>query len=190
VKKLAIFASGTGSNARAIMEYFKGHRSVSVQLIVCNRPEAGVLKHAADFQVPVLQVVRQDFVETENLLQKLKEHQIDWIILAGFLWLIPADLIEMYRNKIINIHPALLPDFGGKGMYGSNVHKAVLSAGSKSSGITIHYVNEEYDKGDIIAQFSCPVDISDTPETLVGKIHKLEQRYYPETIEKLVLKSK
>jgi len=187
VKKLAIFASGSGTNAQAIMQYFENHRDISIALVVCNRPGAGVIQRAHTFNVPVMMINKTDLYESDTVLQKLNASGIDWIILAGFLWLVPEDLIKAYNGKIVNIHPALLPNFGGKGMYGAKVHQAVLDSGKKVSGISIHFVNEHYDRGDIIAQFTCPVEETETLATLQHKIHKLEHRYYPETIEKLVL---
>jgi formyltetrahydrofolate-dependent phosphoribosylglycinamide formyltransferase len=185
-KRLAIFASGAGSNAKRIIEHFNNNASAKVVLIVCNNPTAGVLQIAADNNIPVMMINRKGFYEEEQCLQELELHQVDLIVLAGFLWIIPAYLIKAYPNRIINIHPALLPKFGGKGMYGENVHKAIIEAGEKESGITIHYVDEHYDKGDIIFQARCAVESADTPAALAQKIHVLEHEHYPRVIEKLL----
>ena len=184
--RLAVFASGTGSNARRIIEHFKHGSSVRVSLIVCNNPKAGVLNVAAEYNLPVLMLNRQSFFESRTCLDELELHKIDWLILAGFLWRVPGYLIEAYPNRIINIHPALLPKFGGKGMYGGKVHQAVLASGEKESGITIHYVDEHYDNGDIIFQARCPVLDSDSAESLAERIHSLEHKFFPEVIESVV----
>ncbi len=185
-KHIAIFASGAGSNARKIIEYFKNSATVKVALIVCNNPRAAVLYIAAEHSIPTLMVNKQSLYKEDNCLEELRLHQIDLIVLAGFLWMIPQNLINNYRNRIINIHPALLPKFGGKGMYGENVHKTVIEAGEKESGITIHYVDEHYDNGDVIFQARCIVDPDDTPSTLAEKVHKLEHEHYSKVIEKLI----
>lgn len=187
-KKIAIFASGAGSNAKKIIEYFEGHDQICVRLIVCNKPEAGVLQIAADAHIPVLLIEREKFFSGNGYVNELKAAGIDFIVLAGFLWKIPQILINVYRNKIINIHPALLPRFGGKGMYGSKVHEAVIAAGEKESGITIHYVDEHYDNGDVIFQATCPVSADDTPDTLAQKIHKLEHENFARVVEECVRK--
>lgn len=188
VKHLSIFASGAGSNANKIIEHFRNNKQVKVALIVCNNPKAGVLQIAADNNIPVMLVNRKGFYETEACLDELKLHNIDLIVLAGFLWMIPGYLIKDYPDRIINIHPALLPKYGGKGMYGENVHKAVIEAGEKESGITIHYVDEHYDNGDIIFQATCPVFPADTPASLAQRIHALEHTHYAEVIEKILIK--
>lgn len=187
-KKIAIFASGAGSNAEKIIEYFTGHKKISVGLVACNKPGAGVLQIASDFNIPVLMIDKERFFDENGYTDELKEAGIDFIVLAGFLWKIPQTLIDNYRNKIINIHPALLPKFGGKGMYGSKVHEAVIAAGEKESGITIHYVDEYYDNGDIIFQAACPVSADDTPDTLAQKIHQLEHENFARVIEECVKK--
>ena len=189
IKNIAIFASGAGSNARKIIEHFAGNASVKVALIVCNNPRAGVIQVGADHNIPVLMVNRKSFFESETCLDELKLHDTGLIVLAGFLWMIPGYLIKAFPNRIINIHPALLPKYGGKGMYGENVHKAVIEAGEKESGITIHYVDEHYDNGDIIFQAKCPVLESDTPDSLSGRIHDLEHAHFPKVIEALVAES-
>lgn len=183
---IAIFASGAGSNAKKIIEHFRNNSSVKVGLIVCNNPRASVLQIAADNNIPVMLVNRKGFFETEACLDKLKLHNINFVVLAGFLWMIPGYLIKAYPNKIINIHPALLPKFGGKGMYGGNVHKAVIESGEKESGITIHYVDGHYDNGDIIFQAGCEVTSTDTPASLAQRIHELEHEHFAKVIEGLL----
>ncbi|MCO6496533.1 MAG: phosphoribosylglycinamide formyltransferase [Chitinophagaceae bacterium] len=183
--KFAVFASGAGSNTRKIIEYFKSHELGEVALVVCNNPKAGVLQIAEDAGIPSL-LIEKDPFKTTGYLKELRDYGIRFIVLAGFLWKIPPVLIEAFPQRIINIHPALLPKYGGKGMYGMAVHKAVLEAGEQESGITIHYVDEHYDHGDHILQEKVGVDPQDTPESLAGKIHVLEHRYLPETIEKII----
>lgn len=184
---LAIFASGAGSNAKKIIEYFAGHASIKVSLIVCNKPGAGVLAIADAADIPSLIIEKEQFFRGDHYLPALSTWRIDYLILAGFLWKVPAALIEAYPRKIVNIHPALLPAYGGKGMYGSNVHNAVISNKESRSGITIHFVDEHYDHGDIIFQAHCDIDETDNAETLAAKVHALEHRYYPEVIEQVVL---
>jgi phosphoribosylglycinamide formyltransferase 1 len=183
---VAIFASGNGSNAQRITEYFRNHHSVSIDLILSNKPDAYVLKRAEDLHVPSFVFTSKELRETDIVLEKLKEYHIDFIVLAGFLLLIPVYLTRAFPNKIVNIHPALLPKYGGKGMYGHHVHETVIAAGEKESGISIHYVNENYDEGDIIFQAKCPVLPGDTADSLAGRIHKLEWEHYPEVIGKLI----
>ncbi|HEX8278813.1 MAG TPA: formyltransferase family protein, partial [Segetibacter sp.] len=154
-KQIAIFASGAGSNAKKIIEHFKGNDSIVVKLIVCNKPGAGVIQIAADNNIDVLILERERFFKGDGYVEELHKWSIDFIVLAGFLWKIPETIIENFRNRIINIHPALLPKYGGKGMYGSKVHEAVIASGETESGITIHYVDEHYDNGDIIFQAKC-----------------------------------
>ena len=187
--RLAIFASGSGSNAERISTYFENSSDVLVKCIVSNKKDAFVHERAKKLGVPSISFSRHDFCETDTVLNYLKENEIDYIILAGFLWLIPQNLLTHYPNKIINIHPALLPAYGGKNMYGMNVHKAVIENREKESGITIHYVNEKYDDGKTIFQATCNIDENDTPESLAEKIHQLEYQYFPTTIEKIVLKN-
>jgi phosphoribosylglycinamide formyltransferase-1 len=184
---LALFASGNGSNVQRIADYFRGHPDVSIDLVLSNNPQAYVLERSQKLNIPSLVFSRKDFYETNYILDILLARNITHIILAGFLWLIPENILKTFQGKIINIHPALLPGYGGKGMYGTRVHQAVINSGATSSGITIHYVNETYDEGQIIFQSRCPVVPEDTPETLAGKIHQLEYRYYPEIIEQIVL---
>jgi formyltetrahydrofolate-dependent phosphoribosylglycinamide formyltransferase len=185
-KNIAIFASGAGSNAKRIIEHFRNNDHIKVGLIVCNNPKAGVLEIAAENNIPVMLVNRKGFYENEGCLNELKLHNINLIVLAGFLWMIPGYLINTYPNQIINIHPALLPKYGGKGMYGEYVHEAVINAGEKESGITIHYVDEHYDNGDIIFQANCPVLPTDTPDMLAERIHELEHTHYAKVIEQLL----
>jgi phosphoribosylglycinamide formyltransferase 1 len=184
--RIAIFASGAGSNAKKIIEYFHGHSSVEIALIVCNKPHAGVLQIAAEHRIETLQIEKERFFRGDAYVTLLKEKKIDWIVLAGFLWKIPTALINAYPQHIINIHPALLPKYGGKGMYGAHVHAAVIAAGEKESGITIHFVDEHYDHGDTIFQATCEVKADDTPETLSQRIHVLEHEYFPKVIGQLL----
>lgn len=184
--RIAIFASGTGSNAQKIIDHFKLSASVKIELIVCNKPNAGVLSIASNEDIPSLLISRERFMKGDAYLPELEKHKIDLIVLAGFLWKIPGTLINAFRGKIINIHPALLPKYGGSGMYGHYVHESVISNKEKESGITIHYVDEIYDHGEIIFQAKCIVEESDTPELLAQKIHKLEHEHFPVVIEKLL----
>ena len=185
---IAIFASGAGSNARKIIEYFenKGSR-IKVSLIVCNVPRAGVLEIAEEKGIPSLMINKSDFV-ANGYVESLKNAGIDFIVLAGFLWKVPEVLVSAYPKAIINIHPALLPKYGGKGMYGAHVHEAVIAAGEKTSGITIHWVNEHYDEGAVIFQATCSIEPGDTPNDLANKIHALEHAHFAPTIEKLLMK--
>ena len=182
---LIIFASGKGSNAQAIIDYFKENKKARVSLIVSNKADAGVLDIARREHIPFLVVDKTTLRET-LLLEQLLEHEPSLIVLAGFLWKIPDALIHAFPNKIVNIHPALLPSYGGKGMYGHNVHNAVIAAAEKESGITIHYVNEVYDSGNIIVQARCPVHGNDTADRLAARIHHLEHFYFPRSIEFLL----
>ncbi len=186
---IAIFASGAGSNAQQIIHQFSDSAQSNIALIVCNKPGAGVLHIAAKANIPSLLTERERFFSGDHYLPELKKHHIDFIVLAGFLWKMPAALIHAYPKKILNIHPALLPKYGGKGMYGSKVHEAVIAAGEKQSGITIHYVDELYDHGEIIFQATCEVAPHDTPETLAQKIHLLEHANYPGVIAGIVQKA-
>jgi formyltetrahydrofolate-dependent phosphoribosylglycinamide formyltransferase len=186
IKKIAVFASGTGSNARKIIEHFKNGSQAKVALVICNNPNAGVLNVAAENHVPVVMVNRKSFFDDTTCLDELMLHQIDLLVLAGFLWKIPSYLLEAFPNRIVNLHPALLPKYGGKGMYGDNVHKTVIESGEKESGITIHYVDEHYDNGDIIFQARCEISPEDTPGSLAKKIHALEHEHYPRVIQQLL----
>lgn len=184
-KNIIIFASGAGSNAQKIIDYFKENFLIKIALIVCNNPKAGVITIAAKENIPVLLIEKNLFRET-GYLSEIKKYKPDLIVLAGFLWKIPEILITGFHQKIINIHPALLPAHGGKGMYGNAVHAAVVAAKENESGITIHYVDEKYDHGKTIFQASCSVTENDTAESLAEKIHQLEHEYYPKTIDKLL----
>jgi len=181
--RIAIFASGAGSNARKILEYFKDNPRIEVALIVTNRPNAGVVKIAEESRLPVLFLERSKFFSEDAYIGELKKHRISWIILAGFLWKVPPTLVSAYRDHIINIHPALLPEYGGKGMYGHHVHEAVIGNKEKYSGISIHMVDEIYDHGRILYQAKCGISESDTPETLAARIHDLEHKYFSSVIE-------
>lgn len=185
---IAIFASGAGSNAQKIIDHFRNHSSVKISLIVCNKPGAGVLQIATNENIPYLVIEKEQFFRGNAYIDELKSFHIDFIILAGFLWKIPSALIKAYPVKIVNIHPALLPAYGGKGMYGAKVHEAVIAAGEEESGITIHYVDEIYDHGKIIFQAKCDVTPTDTADSLAQKIHSLEHRHFPVVIEQLLTK--
>lgn len=187
---LALFASGNGSNVQRITEYFSGDPHIGVDLILTNNPHAYVLERARNLKIPSVVFNRKEFYESNYVADILTVQNISHIVLAGFLWLIPWNILSAFQGKILNIHPALLPKYGGKGMYGSRVHKAVIESGDAESGITIHYVNEKYDEGQIIFQSRCPVTPGDTPETLAEKIHQLEYRYFPEVIESVIKKSR
>ena len=184
--QIAIFASGTGSNARKIIEFFSGNPSVQVSLVVCNKPGAGVLAIAAEYHISSLLINKDQFLNGNAYVDELKQAGIDLIVLAGFLWKIPAALIAAYPERIINIHPALLPKYGGKGMYGHYVHEAVIGSKEKISGITIHLVDEEYDHGKHLFQSSCPVLPDDTAESLAQKIHALEHTHFAKVIEQYI----
>ena len=187
MQQLAIFASGTGSNARKIIEYFSGHPSIQVSLVVSNRKTAPVLEMAAGFGIKTLVLQRKEFYETENILADLAN--IDLLVLAGFLWLIPDYLVKAFPQQIVNIHPALLPQYGGKGMYGMNVHRAVSAAQETESGMTIHYVNEHYDEGQIIFQARCAINPGEEAEVIAKKVLKLEHQHFAPVIEQLLLKN-
>ena len=183
---IAVFASGTGTNADNLINYFNKTQTATVCLIVCNNPNAGVIKIADRNHIPYILIDKQKFFKGDAYVPELKKAHIDFIVLAGFLWKLPSTLINAYRDKIVNIHPALLPKFGGKGMYGNFVHEAVLSAKEKESGITIHFVDEFYDNGKTIFQTTCPVYENDTTETLAKRIHELEYKYFPKVIEEVI----
>lgn len=183
---LALFASGSGSNAEKIVAYFREHPQIRVRLILCNNPEAGVIARAERLGVPLILFTREEF-RLGRVLEILRENGIDWVILAGFLWLVPKDLVGAFRGKILNLHPALLPKFGGKGMYGHFVHEAVVAAGEPESGITIHRVNEQYDEGAVVFQARFPVEPGDTPDDVARKGQALEHHWFPKVIEEQVL---
>jgi formyltetrahydrofolate-dependent phosphoribosylglycinamide formyltransferase len=186
ITRIAIFASGAGSNAQKIIDHFRNHLSIKIALIVCNKPGAGVLNIAKKENIPTIIIEKEKFFRADAYINELQEKQIDFIVLAGFLWKLPSLLIKAYPGKIINIHPALLPLYGGKNMYGPRVHEAVIANNEKESGISIHYVDELYDHGQVIFQTKCPVLENDTPESLAQRIHALEHEYYPKLIEKVV----
>lgn len=183
---LAIFASGSGSNAENISRYFQSNKNVKISLIISNKADAFVHERAKLLNIESKTFTKQQFEFTSDVLEYLENKKIDYIILAGFLLKVPDNLLAAYPDKIINIHPALLPKFGGKGMYGDNVHKAVVASGEKESGITIHYINENYDEGAIIFQAKCEVLPTDTYEDVASKVHELEYEYFPKTIENIL----
>jgi formyltetrahydrofolate-dependent phosphoribosylglycinamide formyltransferase len=183
---IAIFASGTGTNAQKLIDYFRQHTGIKIALIVCNKPGAGVLNIAEKENIPSLLIEKEKFFRGNAYVDELKQHKVDFIVLAGFLWKVPVALIQAFPQRIINIHPALLPNYGGKGMYGSFVHEAVITAKEKESGISIHYVDELYDHGQLIFQARCSIDENDTPASLAQKIHELEHEHYPLIVEKVV----
>jgi len=190
MKRIAIFSSGTGSNAKKIIDHLESlkDKAVStaiVSLIVCNKPEAGVLKIAEENNIPALLIEKEKFFRGNAYIDELKAADIDFIVLAGFLWMIPIALVRSFHGKMINIHPALLPKYGGKGMYGNFVHEAVIANKEKESGITIHYVDEVYDHGQIILQATCLVENDETPESLAKKVQVLEHRHFPAAVSLL-----
>ncbi|KAA6350368.1 Phosphoribosylglycinamide formyltransferase [termite gut metagenome] len=185
-KYIAILASGSGSNAENIITYFEKNSRIKIALVLSNKENAGVLERAQRLGVPSVVVPKDDWVTGEKAMILLRQYRIDFIVLAGFLLQIPEIWLHAYPHKIINIHPALLPKFGGKGMYGNKVHEAVVAANEKESGITIHYVNEHYDKGEIIFQTKCEILPKDFPEDVAKKVHALEYTYFPKIIEQVV----
>ena len=185
-KKIAILASGEGTNAENIIRYFKENETATVELVVTNKPEAGVIARAEALKVTSLYLPKDEWSNCEKLLSQLKAHEIDFIVLAGFLLRVPDAILHEYPDKIINIHPSLLPKYGGKGMYGNRVHEAVVAAKENQSGITIHYINERYDEGNVICQQLCEVLPNDTPEMVAQKVHQLEYHHYPQVIERLL----
>ncbi|MES2138607.1 MAG: phosphoribosylglycinamide formyltransferase [Bacteroidota bacterium] len=188
MKNIAIFASGEGTNTQNIIDYFKSPTGgIKVALVVSNNPGANVLNRAKEAGIPTIVIERNTFYNSDQLIEQLRSAHIDLIVLAGFLWKIPENLIKNFPDKIINIHPALLPKYGGKGMYGINVHKAVVDAKEKESGISIHFVNENYDEGQLIEQHICSIEPSDTPETVAYKIHQLENEFFPKAIFDLLM---
>lgn len=185
--RIAIFASGNGSNAEEIIQYFKNHPGIHVSLLLTNNPDAYALKRAEIHGIPFRVFDRKTYRESTQVLHWLKEAGITHIVLAGFLWLVPDYILEQYPERILNIHPALLPKHGGKGMYGMKVHEAVKAAGDKASGITIHLVDARYDEGKVVFQATCPIDESDGPEEIASKVHELEYQYFSKTIESWIL---
>ncbi len=186
--KIAIFGSGSGTNAENIMQYFESNPSIEVALVLSNKADAYILERARLHHIQDVVYSKSDFQNVGNLLSLLDRYEIDFVVLAGFLLQIPVELIHKYPNKIINIHPALLPKFGGKGMYGDKVHEAVIAEGEKVSGITIHYIDEHYDSGSVIFQATCDVLPTDTPHDLAARIHALEYNYFPKVIEETICK--
>jgi len=185
-KRIAIFASGSGTNAEKIIEYFADREDVNIEMVLTNKKDAGVINRAERLGVPSIIFNKHQFSETDNILNSLLVAEIDLIVLAGFLLLVPDNLLKAFPNKIINIHPALLPKYGGKGMYGMKVHEAVVENKDTESGITIHYIDEKYDNGEHIRQATCPVSPTDSPEDVAQKIHKLEYKHFPETIDRIL----
>lgn len=186
VKKIVIFASGTGTNAENIIKHFQNSDTAKVVAVFSNRRSAGALKKAHDLNVKALLFDKEALYYSHDVLNVLRDIKPDLIVLAGFLWLMPKRILQQFSNKIINIHPALLPNYGGKGMYGSKVHEAIIANKEKESGISIHYVNDKYDEGQIIFQATTQLDNTDTPDSLANKIHELEYRHFPEVIQKLL----
>lgn len=186
MRNIAIFASGSGSNAENIVHFFNGSPSVRVALILCNNPSAGVIERAERLNVPCV-IFNRTELNDGTVADTLKKYGIDFIVLAGFLWLVPKEIITRYDKKIVNIHPALLPKYGGKGMYGDKVHQSVHAAAEKESGITIHYVDENFDEGDIIFQASVELAPEDTADDIAAKVHALEYKYFPEIIANTIL---
>lgn len=186
MSNIAVFASGSGTNAQNLINYFSTKKNSKVVIVLSNKPDAFVLERARKLSVRTEIFDRKDFYDSDRVIEILRENQIDFIVLAGFLWLVPPVLTNLYAGRIVNIHPALLPNYGGKGMYGSRVHKAVIDNGDEESGITIHFVNDVYDAGDIIFQAKCPVNSDDTPESLAQKIHRLEYEYFPRVVEGVI----
>ena len=189
-KRIAIFASGSGSNAQKIMEHFKKHVDAEVVIVLTNNPEAYVLQRADNFEIPSHIFDKAEFYTTNSVVDLLKNLQIDLIVLAGFMWLIPQNLLKAFPNKIINIHPALLPKFGGKGMYGDRVHHAVMDAKEEESGITIHFVDENFDEGEIIHQSRFRIEAGDDLEMIKFKGQQMEHLHYPKVVEQLLKKMK
>lgn len=187
--RLAILGSGNGTNAQQISEYFAGRTDVEVACIIYNKRDAYIAQRAKNLGIEARYFGRADFYDTNAVLDYLHEKQIDWVILAGFLWLVPEAMLEAYPNRIINIHPALLPKYGGKGMYGHHVHEAVVAAGERESGITIHIVDRHYDRGTTLFQARCTVTPDDTPDTLAAKIHLLEKEHFPRVIDETIKRS-
>jgi phosphoribosylglycinamide formyltransferase 1 len=186
IQGISIFASGAGSNASRIIDYFRNSTLARVCLVICNKPGAGVIGIAEKEGIPVLIIEKERFFKGDGYLPEIRQAGTNLIVLAGFLWKIPQALIDAYPRRIINIHPALLPKYGGRGMYGQYVHESVLNAGEMESGITIHYVDEHYDNGDILFQTACPVLDTDSPESLANRIHQLEHLHYPLVIDDLL----
>ena len=184
--RVAVFASGKGTNTENLIVYFKAHRSIKISLVLTNSDTAGVLEKAQKHDVETVVFTKTELYD-ETIAQRLQTSQIDFIVLAGFLWMFPTTILNKYPNKVVNIHPALLPKYGGKGMYGMHVHRAVVAQGERKTGITIHFVNEHYDEGEIIFQTQVQLTPTDTPETVAEKIHTLEQEHFPKVVEKVIM---
>ena len=186
--RIALFASGSGTNVENIANYFNGKTTAKPVCVLCNKPDAFVLERAKRLNLDSLTFNRADFNDGEKIMEYLRKNEIDLIVLAGFLWLVPEYLIKEYPNRIVNIHPALLPKFGGKGMYGMHVHEAVKKSGETETGITIHLIDGNYDKGNTVFQAKVQVSPSDSPDDIANKVHKLEYEYYPKVIEEIAEK--
>ncbi|RIJ36645.1 phosphoribosylglycinamide formyltransferase [Pontibacter oryzae] len=187
-KNIVIFASGSGSNAQRLLEHFEHHPEIRVAALFSNNPKAYALQRAETYHVPAFLFSRDEFYNSDKIVEQVQQFKPDLVVLAGFLWLVPQNFLQALPDSIINIHPALLPKYGGKGMHGLNVHTAVVQAGDDKSGITIHRINEEYDKGEFILQEHCPVYPTDTPEELAARVLQLEHKFLPLVVEKLLLK--
>lgn len=187
-KNIVIFASGSGSNAQRLLEHFEHHPEIRVAALFSNNPKAYALQRAETYHVPAFLFSRHEFYNSNKVVEQVQQFKPDLVVLAGFLWLVPQNFLQAFPDSIINIHPALLPKYGGKGMHGLNVHTAVVQAGDDKSGITIHRINEEYDKGEFILQEHCPVYPTDTPEELAARVLQLEHKFLPLVVEKLLLK--
>jgi phosphoribosylglycinamide formyltransferase 1 len=185
-QSIAVFASGAGTNALRIIDHFQDAEGISVELLVCNKADAPVVEKVRGRGIEVIVIDNEAFESGLTLLQELDYRAIDWIVLAGFLRKIPVNIIRGYHNRIINIHPSLLPKFGGKGMYGMHVHRAVIEAREKQTGISIHFVNEEFDKGELLAQYTVDLEDADTPEEVARKVQELEHRYFPYIVEQVI----
>ena len=186
MKNIAIFASGSGTNAENLIQYFHDSDEITIKLLLSNKKDAFVLERARKHGIESINFSREDFYGSRQILNVLKEHQVDYLVLAGFLWLIPEYILDAFPNRILNIHPALLPKYGGKGMYGMHVHREVIKQGETHSGISIHLVNKEYDKGKILFQATVPVSRNDTPDDLAQKVHELEYEHYPRVVEAFI----
>ncbi|MGB3183180.1 MAG: phosphoribosylglycinamide formyltransferase [Cyclobacteriaceae bacterium] len=184
--RIAVFASGSGSNAQKIFEHFASQEGIAVSLLLSNKAGAPVMQKAETFGIPAVAFSREDLYENGRVEELLGKNEIDFIVLAGFLWLVPGSLVKAYPDRIVNIHPALLPRYGGKGMYGMNVHRAVKEAGEAESGMTVHLVNEKYDEGNILYQARTPLQPDDTPEDIDARVLALEHRHYPEVIQSYI----
>ena len=187
--RLAIFASGEGTNAQSFIDYFANSPQIKVSMVLSGNEKAPVLERAKKAGIPAIIINKGSFYTTDEIVNLLKQ-KVDFIVLAGFMWMVPVNLIKAFEGKMVNIHPALLPKYGGKGMYGKFVHEAVIANKEEKSGITVHFVNEHYDEGKIIFQTECEVKDTDTPETLAARVHSLEHKYYPNVVEKLLLGNK